>query len=69
MEANLVKSQLELQVRIRGDQGLGWEGENYSEEEIRMSRLWLESKAISIAGGSNEIQKNIIAKRVLGLPD
>jgi acyl-CoA dehydrogenase len=34
-----------------------------------MGRLWLESKAISIAGGSNEIQLNIIAKRVLGLPD
>ncbi|MDP6377629.1 MAG: acyl-CoA dehydrogenase family protein [Pseudomonadales bacterium] len=31
--------------------------------------LWLEAKSISIAGGSNEIQLNIIAKRVLGLPD
>ena len=69
VEAELVKAQLEIQLRIRGTQGLGWEGDNFSAREISMGRLWLESKAISIAGGSNEIQLNIIAKRVLGLPD
>ena len=69
VEAELVKAQLELQLRIRGTQGLGWEGDNFTAKEISMGRLWLESKAISIAGGSNEIQLNIIAKRVLGLPD
>jgi alkylation response protein AidB-like acyl-CoA dehydrogenase len=69
VEAEYVKSQLELQLRIRGSQGLGWSGDSYSEEEIAMTRLWLEAKSISIAGGSNEIQLNIIAKRVLGLPD
>ncbi|MFT6433922.1 MAG: alkylation response protein AidB-like acyl-CoA dehydrogenase [Candidatus Azotimanducaceae bacterium] len=69
IEAEVVKEQLEIQVRIRGTQGLGWEGETFSEEEISKGRLWLESKAISIAGGSNEVQLNIIAKRVLGLPD
>ena len=69
VEANYVKEQLELQLRIRGTQGLGWEGSNFDEEEISMCRLWLEAKSISIAGGSNEIQLNIIAKRVLGLPD
>ena len=69
VEAEYVKSQLDLQMRIRGTQALGWEGESYSEEEIAMTRLWLEAKSISIAGGSNEVQLNIIAKRVLGLPD
>ena len=69
IEAEVVKEQLEIQLKIRGTQGLGWEGETFSEEEIRMGRLWLEAKAISIAGGSNEVQLNIIAKRVLGLPD
>ncbi len=69
VEAEYVKSQLELQMRIRGSQGLGWSGDSFSEEEIAMTRLWLEAKSISIAGGSNEIQLNIIAKRVLGLPD
>jgi len=69
VEAELVKEQLEIQLRIRGSQGLGWEGDSFEEEDIRMCRLWLESKSISIAGGSNEIQLNIIAKRVLALPD
>ena len=69
VEANYVKEQLELQLRIRGTQGLGWEGASFDDEEISMCRLWLEAKSISIAGGSNEIQLNIIAKRVLGLPD
>ena len=50
-------------------QGLGWRGDAFSSEEIDKCRLWLEAKSISIAGGSNEIQLNIIAKRVLGLPD
>ena len=69
VEANYVKAQLEAQLRVRGTQGLGWQGEAFSEEEIAMCRLWLEAKSISIAGGSNEVQLNIIAKRVLGLPD
>jgi alkylation response protein AidB-like acyl-CoA dehydrogenase len=32
------------------------------------SRQWLWSKAASIAGGTTEVQKNIIAERLLGLP-
>jgi len=68
VEAEYVKGQLELQMRIRGTQALGWEGDGYTDEEIAMTRLWLEAKSISIAGGSNEVQLNIIAKRVLGLP-
>ena len=64
-----MKQQLELQMQIRGTRGLGWEGDEFAEEELRMTRLWLEAKSISIAGGSNEVQLNIIAKRVLGLPD
>ena len=69
VEAEYVKQQLELQLQIRGTRGVGWSGDDFSEEELRMGRLWLEAKSISIAGGSNEIQLNILAKRVLGLPD
>ena len=69
VEAEYVQQQLELQVKIRGTQGLGWQGEMFDDEALAMCRLWLEAKAISIAGGSNEIQLNIISKRVLGLPD
>jgi alkylation response protein AidB-like acyl-CoA dehydrogenase len=69
IEAEYVKDQLELQNRARGTQAFGWEGDAFTREEISMCRLNLEAKSISIAGGSNEIQLNIIAKRVLGLPD
>jgi alkylation response protein AidB-like acyl-CoA dehydrogenase len=36
---------------------------------LETTRQWLYFRAGSIYSGSNEIQRNIIAKRVLGLPD
>jgi alkylation response protein AidB-like acyl-CoA dehydrogenase len=59
----------ELMVRIAGAQGLGWEGPGFEEDEIALTRQWLRSRGNSIEGGTSEIQLNIIAKRVLGLPD
>jgi alkylation response protein AidB-like acyl-CoA dehydrogenase len=52
-----------------GAQGLGWEGEGFAQEEIEAVRGWLGGKAMSIYGGSSEIQNNIVSKRILGLPD
>jgi len=59
----------ELMVRIAGLQALGWEGPGFDEEELALTRAWLRSRGNSIEGGTSEIQLNIIAKRVLGLPD
>ena len=59
----------ELIVEIMGHQGLGWEGEGFSAEELSFVRGWLGGKATTIFGGSQEIQSNIISKRILGLPD
>lgn len=67
--AELEKEDADIKAQMLGFQGLGWEGEGFSEEELFFSRDWLSLKRRSIARGSNEIQMNIIAKRVLGLPD
>ena len=67
--ANLIKDRSELQLSIMGSQGVGWDQNSFTADEFSLTRSWLGFKAHSIAGGSNEVQKNIIAKRVLGLPD
>jgi alkylation response protein AidB-like acyl-CoA dehydrogenase len=59
----------ELTLEIMGHQGLGWEGDDFSPEEIAAVRGWLGGKATTIFGGSQEIQSNIISKRILNLPD
>jgi alkylation response protein AidB-like acyl-CoA dehydrogenase len=58
----------DLAMRISGNEGLGWEAEGFSEKEIAITRQWLRSRGNSIEGGTSEIQRNIIATRVLGLP-
>ena len=65
----LNKRRYELMLQAIGSQGLGWEGEGFNDEELQLTREWLRSKANSIEGGTSEVQLNVIAKRVLGLPD
>ncbi|MBN8873925.1 MAG: acyl-CoA dehydrogenase family protein [Rhodospirillales bacterium] len=65
----LNKDRYEALLAAEGVQGLGWEGEGFTDDELRITREWLRSKANSIEGGTSEIQLNIIAKRVLALPD
>jgi len=59
----------DLMMRIAGPAGLGWEGPGFDDDALARTRDWLRSKGNSIEGGTSEIQLNIIAKRVLGLPD
>ncbi|HEX4098619.1 MAG TPA: acyl-CoA dehydrogenase family protein, partial [Caulobacteraceae bacterium] len=63
------KERAELAVEILGHQGIGWGGEGFSDYETNAIRVMLRSKSGTIAGGSQEVQNNIIAKRILGLPD
>jgi alkylation response protein AidB-like acyl-CoA dehydrogenase len=59
----------ELAVSIRGPQALGWEGDGFSAEDLQQTRDWLRSRGNTIEGGTSEIQLNVIAKQVLGLPE
>ena len=59
----------EVLVRLMGPQTTGWDGPGFDEEETELTKAWLRTRGNSIEGGTSEIQLNIIAKRVLGLPD
>lgn len=59
----------ELLLTLLGNRGLGWSGDEYTEDEKRVARNWASNKGYTIAGGTSEVQLNIIAKRALGLPD
>jgi acyl-CoA dehydrogenase len=62
----LNKRRMELVMAAGGSEALEWEGER--SREGRTARAWLRSKANSIEGGTSEVQLNIVAKRILGLP-
>ena len=64
----LNKRRYELLLEILGTQGLGWEGEGFSPDELAVTRSWLRSKGNSIEGGTSEVQLNVVSKRVLELP-
>ncbi|HEV7420967.1 MAG TPA: acyl-CoA dehydrogenase family protein [Mycobacterium sp.] len=54
----------EIAMDVQGMAGLVLDGGEFDEWQ----RLYLFSRSDTIYGGSNEIQRNIIAERVLGLP-
>jgi alkylation response protein AidB-like acyl-CoA dehydrogenase len=59
----------ELHLSALGFNGLYWESDDVSKAALKQTRTWLHQKSLTIAGGTAEVQRNIIAKRVLGLPD
>jgi alkylation response protein AidB-like acyl-CoA dehydrogenase len=62
--ANWHRSLGELAMDVEGEAGMTAPDGEFDEWQ----RLFLFSRADTIYGGSNEIQRNIIAERVLGLP-
>ena len=66
---HVAQGRAELTLAAMGAQGLGWGGESFTDGETDAVRAWLFGKAMSIYGGSAEIQNNIISKRILGLPE
>ena len=62
----LNKRRYELLMAISGSDALVWEGEESRDGQL--PRTWLRTKGNSIEGGTSEIQLNVVAKRILGLP-
>ena len=67
--SELQQERNDLATRLGGYRGFGADRNAFTAEELENTRQWLAFRAASIYSGSNEIQRNIIAKRVLGLPD
>ena len=67
--ANMVKSEQDIAMSAMGTQGLGWEGDGFEQTQLERTRAWLTTRADSIWGGTNEVQLNVIAKRVLEIPE
>ncbi len=67
--ATLAQERSELMVEAMGSRAVGWDGEGFTPSEIMAARGWLRSKGNSIEGGTSEVNVNVVAKRVLGLPD
>lgn len=63
-----VKEGDELIMEAMGSEGFRWE-DSTDQEDMHAMQRWLHQKHMTIAGGTQEVQMNIIAKRVLGLPD
>jgi alkylation response protein AidB-like acyl-CoA dehydrogenase len=68
-QAELCQALYDLALEAMGPDAARWYDPALGEEAYDMPMQMTITRAMSIYAGSNEIQRNIIAKRVLGLPD
>jgi alkylation response protein AidB-like acyl-CoA dehydrogenase len=57
-----------LAVELAGTHGLLLDGGPFGRPDGEWARGYLYSRALTIGGGTSEVQRNIIGERVLGLP-
>ena len=69
ISSELEQKNYDLITKVRGSRGFGVDESEFSEQERAIVKQFFFTRAASIYSGSNEVQRNIIAKRVLGLPD
>jgi alkylation response protein AidB-like acyl-CoA dehydrogenase len=58
----------ETGIDMLGIYGALWEGSDRTPEHGRWHYQFLYDRSMTIAGGTSEVQRNIVAQRVLGLP-
>jgi alkylation response protein AidB-like acyl-CoA dehydrogenase len=56
----------EIGLAVTGSDGVVWPADGEHGSDI--SDNWLNGRIIAIAGGTNEMQRNIVSERILGLP-
>jgi len=64
--ADLHLRRCEVAMEVRGSDAVAWTDDDPSAHDAAMA--WLVRQGTSIMGGTNEIQRNIISERVLGMP-
>ncbi|MGH3055917.1 MAG: acyl-CoA dehydrogenase family protein, partial [Gaiellaceae bacterium] len=64
----LVQRFSETGADLLGPYGALWEGSPQTPDNGRWSYQFLYDRSMTIAGGTSEVQRNIVAQRVLGLP-
>lgn len=66
--AELNQRLYDFAVQLQGSYGQLKKGSRHSVQKGRWQRSWLYYRCYTIAGGTAEIRRNIIAQRALGLP-
>ena len=68
--AEILQQAFELAMEVMGQNGLTWFNEDgvVPAAQAYVPSAFNYTRATTIYGGSNEIQKNVIAKYILGLP-
>jgi len=68
-QAELCQALYDLALEAMGPESVAWYDESLAPEAYDIPMQMTITRAMSIYAGSNEIQRNIIGKRVLNLPD
>ena len=64
----LLGAEHEQRVQELGLMLLGAEGATTEDDAGRWSQGFLSTRCLTIAGGTSEVQRNVIGERILGLP-
>jgi acyl-CoA dehydrogenase len=68
VKATLAQRMATFALQLRGEAGQVGDDDPTSDQHV-VERTWTRAAAMRIAGGTDEILRNIIAERVLGLPE